>query len=298
MRILLTGANGQVGHALREPLSAIGEVHAFDRAGLDLANPDAIRRACREIAPALIVNAAAYTAVDRAESEPELARAVNGVAPGVFAKEARRLGAALIHYSTDYVFDGTKRSPYVETDETAPLNVYGRSKLEGERRIAAAGCKHLIFRTSWVYGPRGKNFMLTMLKLAKERDELRIVDDQRGSPTSSLFLAEATLRAIRAIPSQGVASGVYHLTAAGTTTWARFAEAIFALASARCGLRSPRVVRISTTEYPTPARRPAYSAMAPQKLSAAFGFKPSSWRHQLSGCFDRLPAQPAPSAGT
>ena len=290
MRILLTGANGQVGHELREPLAAIGEVHAFDRAGLDLANPDAIRQVCRQVAPALIVNAAAYTAVDRAESEPELALAVNGLAPGVLAEEARRLGATLVHYSTDYVFDGTKRVPYREGNAPSPINAYGRSKLEGERRIASAGCKHLIFRTSWVYGPRGKNFLLTMLKLAETRGELRVVDDQRGSPTSSLFLAEATLRAIRAIPSQGVASGVYHLTAAGTTTWARFAEAIFALAAARRGLRSPRVVRISTTEYPTPARRPAYSAMSPEKFSAAFGFKPSSWRHQLSVCFDRLPA--------
>ena len=290
MRILLTGANGQVGHELREPLAAIGEVHAFDRAGLDLANPDAIRQVCRQVAPALIVNAAAYTAVDRAESEPELALAVNGLAPGVLAEEARRLGATLVHYSTDYVFDGTKRVPYREGNAPSPINAYGRSKLEGERRIASAGCKHLIFRTSWVYGPRGKNFLLTMLKLAETRGELRVVDDQRWSPTSSLFLAEATLRAIRAIPSQGVASGVYHLTAAGTTTWARFAEAIFALAAARRGLRSPRVVRISTTEYPTPARRPAYSAMSPEKFSAAFGFKPSSWRHQLSVCFDRLPA--------
>lgn len=291
MRILLTGLNGQVGHALYQPLSTIGEVHAFDRAGLDLADPGAIRRACREVAPSLIVNAAAYTAVDRAESEPELALAVNGVAPGVLAEEARRLDATLVHYSTDYVFDGSKRSPYLEDDVPAPINAYGRSKWEGERRIAAAKCKHLILRTSWVYGPRGRNFLLTMLKLAKAREELRIVDDQRGSPTSSLFLARATLRALQAIPPRGVASGIYHLTSSGTTTWARFAEAIFGLAKAHGAARVPRVVRIGTSAYPTPARRPAYSALSHQRFSATFGIVPPSWQSQLEECLGQLPAR-------
>ncbi len=289
MRILLTGLNGQVGQALREPLSTIGHVHAFDRTGLDLADSGAIRRACREVAPSLIVNAAAYTAVDRAESEPELALAVNGVAPGVFAEEARRLDATLVHYSTDYVFDGAKRSPYLEGDEPAPINAYGRSKWEGERRIAAAQCKHLVFRTSWVYGPRGKNFLLTMLKLAEARDELRIVDDQRGSPTSSLFLASATLRALRSIPPRGVASGIYHLTSSGTTTWARFAEAIFARTAARGAARAPRVVRIGTSAYPTPARRPAYSVLSCKRFSATFGFSPPPWQSQLEECLRQLP---------
>jgi len=285
MRILLTGAGGQVGFELARTLADLGEVRAFDRSALDLADGPALEAACRSLAPGLIVNAAAYTAVDKAESEPGLAEAVNGRAPGILAREARRLDAVLVHYSTDYVFDGTARRPYREDDPVAPLNAYGRSKLSGERAIAESGCKHLVFRTSWVYGPRGRNFLATMLSLAAARDELRVVDDQRGAPTSSLFLAEATARALRAIPAAGVASGIYHLSAAGETTWAGFARAIFARAAAWPGFRAPRVVPIPTEQYPTPARRPRYSVLSHDKFAAAFGFAPGSWQSQLDDCF-------------
>jgi dTDP-4-dehydrorhamnose reductase len=288
MRILLTGRDGQVGFELARKLAPLGELMAFDRAGLDLADPDALVAACRLVRPALIVNAAAYTAVDRAEAEPKTALAVNGRAPGILAEESRRLGALLVHYSTDYVFDGKKKAPYVETDPVAPLNEYGRSKLAGERAIAASGCKHLVLRTSWVYGPRGRNFLLTMLALAAARDEVRIVADQRGAPTSSVFLAEATAHAIAAIPEQGVPSGIYHLSALGETTWAGFARAIFARAAARPGFRAPRLVPIPSSEYPTPAPRPAYSVLSHRKFEAAFGFAPTRWEAQLGDCMARL----------
>lgn len=288
MRILLTGADGQVGFELRRTLAPLGEVHAYGRADLDLADRDALISACRSLAPGLIVNAAAYTAVDKAEAETALAEAVNGRAPGILAGEARRLDALLVHYSTDYVFDGKSRRPYREEDATGPLNAYGRSKLSGERAILESGCKHLVLRTSWVYGPRGRNFLVTMLALAATREELRVVDDQRGAPTSSIFLAEATARALRAIPSAGVASGIYHLSAAGATTWAGFARAIFARAAARPGFRAPRVVPIATSEYPTPARRPRYSVLSHGKFAAAFGFEPDPWEDQLDACFARM----------
>lgn len=290
MRILLIGTSGQVGHELQRTLAPLGEVRGHDFPELDLANAGAVSALCREVRPALIVNAAAYTAVDKAEGEPEVAMAVNGTAPGVLAEEARRLGALLVHYSTEYVFDGAKRSPYLESDAPAPLNEYGRSKLAGDLAIAQSGCKHLIFRTSWVYGPRGRNFMLTMLSLAAAREELRVVGDQRGAPTSSLFLAEATARAIRSIPVKGVTSGVYNLSAAGETTWAGFASAIFERAAAnRPGFRAPRVIPIATSEYPTPARRPAYSVLSHRRFEAAFGFAPTSWEEQLDECIRRLP---------
>ena len=290
MRILLTGASGQVGFELRRALAPLGEVHAFDRAGLDLADAVAVVKAFRRVKPALVVNAAAYTAVDKAESEPALAHAINALAPQVLAEESRRTGAVMVHYSTDYVFDGSKREPWREDDPVAPLNEYGRSKLAGERAIGRSGAKHLVFRTSWVYGPRGKNFLATMLNLAATREELRVVADQRGAPTSSLFLAEATVRAIRAIPRKGVASGIYNLSAGGETTWASFAEAIFARAAGRPGFRAPRVIRIPSSDYPTPARRPAYSVLDPAKFTAAFGFAPSSWESQLDAVFAALPA--------
>ena len=291
MRILVIGTGGQVGHELMNTLMPLGQVRGVDYPEIDLADVDAVAALCRETGPQLIVNAAAYTAVDKAESEPALALAINGTAPGVLAEEARRLDALLVHYSTDYVFDGTKRRPYSEDDVPAPLNEYGRSKLAGDLAIAQSGCKHLIFRTSWVYGPRGKNFLLTMLGLAAGREELRIVADQHGAPTSSVFLAEATARALRSIPQKGVASGVYNLSAAGQTTWAGFAQAIFERATARPGFRCPRVVPIRTSEYPTPARRPAYSALAHRKFTRAFGFAPTSWETQLDEVMQRLPAR-------
>jgi dTDP-4-dehydrorhamnose reductase len=288
MRILLTGAGGQVGFELARTLAPLGELHAFDHRALDLADPDALVAACRALAPELVVNAAAYTAVDKAQSEPALALAVNARGPGILAEEARRLGAVLVHYSTDYVFDGLKRAPYAEDDPPHPLNAYGVSKLEGERAIAASGCKHLVFRTSWVYGPRGRNFLATMLALAATRDEVRVVNDQRGAPTTSLFLAEATARALAAIPRAGVTSGVYHLSAAGETTWAGFARAIFDRAGDRRGFRAPRVVPIASSEYPAAAERPHYSVLSHRKFTAAFGFEPTSWQSQLDACFARL----------
>jgi len=289
MRILLVGTGGQVGFELVRTLAPLGEVRGLDFPQIDLADPDSIVSACRAARPALIVNAAAYTAVDKAESEPAAAHAINGIAPGILAEEALRCGAVLVHYSTDYVFDGSRRTPYGEDDAPAPLNEYGRSKLAGDLAIAQSGCKHLIFRTTWVYGPRGRNFLLTMLSLAQSRDEVRVVDDQHGAPTTSLFLADATARALSAIPADGVASGIYNLSAAGRTTWADFARAIFDRAAARPGFRVPRVVPIATSAYPTPATRPPYSVLSHRKFRSAFGFAPTSWEAQLDECFARLP---------
>ena len=290
MRILLTGANGQVGHALRATLAPLGVVTAVDREALDLGDPDAIRTLVRSVRPALVVNAAAYTAVDKAESETDRAFAVNAMGPGVLAEEAKRLDAVLVHYSTDYVFDGRGHRPWREDDPTAPLNAYGRSKRAGELVIAAVAPKHLVFRTSWVYGPRGKNFLLTMLSLAATRPEIRVVADQRGAPTSAPFLAEATARALAAIPREGVASGIYHLAAGGETTWAGFAEAIFERAARRRpGFRAPKVVPIATAEYPTPAARPAYSRLDTGRFTRTFGFAPTAWTAQLDACVAALP---------
>jgi dTDP-4-dehydrorhamnose reductase len=301
IRVLVTGAGGQVGAGLVRMLEGRAQVVAHDRASLDLARPDAIVERMREARPQLVVNAGAYTAVDRAESEPELARAVNARAPGVLAEEARRLGALLVHYSTDYVFDGSKPAPYVEDDPAAPLNVYGASKLEGERAVAASGCDHVILRTSWVYAPRGRNFLLTMLNLAATREEIRVVDDQRGAPTSSRELARATLALFGAVaprhPITGedlarVASrsGLYHATAGGETTWFGFAEAIFREWSLRRGaaFRAPRLVPIATREYPTPARRPANSLLSNERLHRTFGIRLAPWGEGLAEAISML----------
>ena len=246
---------------------------------LDLAQADAIVAAVRGAKPALIVNAGAYTAVDRAESEPSVASAVNGRAPGILAEEAKRLGALLIHYSTDYVFDGARSTPYPEDAPTAPLNVYGATKLEGERAIAAVGGHALVFRTSWVYGLRGKNFLLTVRRLAAERDELSIVADQIGVPNWSHALAEATVRVVAAGLSAAVdRAGLYHLSATGRASWHEFAQAIVGDAA------RPRVVPITTAEYPTPARRPAYGVLGTQRFEATFGFALDEWRETLARC--------------
>jgi len=272
LRILLTGATGQVGWELRRTLAPMGEVKFYDRYGLDLAEAPPLAAAVRALQPDLVVNAAAYTAVDKAESERDLAFAVNATAPRVLAEEAKRIGAMLVHYSTDYVFDGEKASPYVEGDPPRPINVYGESKLAGEQAIQASGCRHLILRTSWVYGPRGKNFLLTILRLAKERPELRVVDDQVGAPTSSLAIARATPQLL----AKG-AQGLYHMTAGGETSWCGFARAILKGA----GLATP-VIAIRTEDYPTPARRPRNSRLDCSRLKSDTGVALESWEAQLA----------------
>ena len=272
MRILLAGRNGQVGRELLKTLAPLGEIQAPGRAELDLSDAARLREAVRAANADVIVNAAAYTAVDQAESEPDAAFAVNALAPGILAEEAKKSGALLVHYSTDYVFDGEKPAPYVEEDEPNPINVYGASKLAGERAIAASGCRHLILRTSWVYGPRGGNFMLTMLRLARERPELRVVDDQVGAPTSSLAIARATAQVLR--PG---AHGLYHLAAAGQTSWCGFARAILK----RAGSTTP-VAAIRTADYPTPAKRPRNSRLNCARLRADFGLALAPWEEQLA----------------
>lgn len=276
MRILLTGRNGQVGWELERSLAPLGEVIATDRATLDLADADAIRRVAREAKPELIVNAAAYTAVDQAESEPELAMRINALAPGVLAEEAKRLGAWLIHYSTDYVFDGAARTPYLESGASHPINVYGRSKLEGERAVAASGARHLILRSSWVYGLRGRNFLLAILQRARSGAALRVVDDQTGAPTWCRQIAEATARIVAGWSDVG---GVYHLSAGGETTWCGFARAIVALA----GIETV-VQPIATAQYPTAAARPRYSVLDCAKLARDFGIALPDWRDGLGRC--------------
>jgi len=272
LRILLTGRNGQVGWELERALAPLGEMIATDRSTLDLTSEEQIRSVVRAVKPNVIVNAAAYTAVDKAESEPELAMRINGFAPGVLAEEAKRLGALLVHYSTDYVFDGEKATPYVEEDEPNPINVYGRTKLEGERAVKASGCRHLILRTSWVYGTRGKNFLLTMLRLARERSELRVVDDQVGAPTSSRAIARATVECLGRSPQ-----GLYHFSARGKVTWCGFAHAILA----RARIDTP-VVAIRSEDYPTPARRPRNSCLDCSRLRADCGVSIASWEEMLT----------------
>lgn len=276
MRILLTGRSGQIGWELERSLAPLGEVIATDRGTLDLADPDAIRRAVREARPEVIVNAGAYTAVDTAESEPALAMRVNGAAPGILAEEAKRLGALLVHYSTDYVFDGEKRAPYREDDPPNPINVYGRSKLEGERAIAASGARYLILRTSWVYGLRGRNFLRAILQRAKAGSALRVVDDQTGAPTWCREVARTTERIIT---QRSDATGIYHLSAGGETTWCGFARAILALARI-----DVEVASIATAQYRTAAARPHYSVLDCAKLAREFGIALPHWRDSLARC--------------
>jgi len=259
-------------------------VAAFDRASLDLSDHARLRAVLRELRPGLIVNAAAYTEVDRAETEQALAARVNTEAPGIIAEEARRLGAWLVHYSTDYVFDGTKPAPYLEDDAPNPLNAYGRTKLAGERAITSVGGKHLIFRTSWVYADRGRNFLLTMRRLARERDELKIVADQLGAPTWARIVAESTalcaIQALRGSASSDAMRGTYHLSCGGETNWFEFAQRIFEAA----GDPAPRLIPIAASEYPTSARRPLNSVLDHSKLSRTFGIAPVHWTQALDLC--------------
>lgn len=283
MRILVLGRHGQVGAALTQSMQGLGELIALDRAQLDLSNPDVIRTALRELQPQMIINAAAYTAVDAAESDEATAFQINAEAPRVIAEESERLGAAMIHYSTDYVFDGGKQGAWLEDDATAPLSVYGRSKLAGEQGITDVGGTHLILRTSWVYGLHGKNFLLTMLKLAETRDELAIVDDQIGAPTWAVTIADATAAIIRDAgePAQLAAlSGVYHLCAGGHTSWFGFAQAIFSHTSVQ---RKPKLRPITTAEYPTPAKRPSNSMLNTDRFRHTFGDLPA-WDDALQSC--------------
>jgi len=294
MRILVTGGNGQVGWELQRTLACLGEVVAPGRAGLDMSQPETLRAAVRALRPRLIVNAAAYTAVDRAESERDLAYAVNAEAPRVLAEVAAELGATLVHYSTDYVFDGAGEAPFTEEAPVNPLNVYGASKAAGEAAIRAACDRHLIFRTSWVYGRRGANFLLTMQRLLRERPELKIVDDQIGAPTWARSIAEATALIMAQIesPARGADRpapwGTYHLTQQGATSWFGFAEAIRAalIAQGEAANALARLTAIPSSEYPTPAPRPLNSRLANAKLARVFGLQLPDWRVALGQALD------------
>jgi dTDP-4-dehydrorhamnose reductase len=291
-KILIFGRAGQVAWELRRKLACLGEVVSLGSREADLARPEAIRQAIRAHAPTVIVNAAAYTAVDKAESEPELAYAINATAPEVMADEAKRLNALLVHYSTDYVYNGAKLGAWVETDAPGPLNAYGRSKLAGDEAIEIAGGDFLILRTSWVYGARGKNFLLTMRRLGREKPELKIVDDQTGSPTSSEAIAQATaaiLAQVLAPAGQGLAgrSGVYHLTSAGQTTWFGFAKAILSSPGATSPT-GPKLIPIPSSEYPMPATRPANSVLSCERLATVFGVHMPRWEESLALVLESL----------
>lgn len=284
MKILLIGSNGQVGYELQRSLK--GEIIALSSQQLDLADTAAIRRTVAEIKPNLIVNAAAYTAVDKAESEPELAFAINATAPQVLAEEAQKLNALLVHYSTDYVFDGSKTGAYAETDPTNPQSVYGKSKLAGEQAIQAVGAHHLIFRTSWVYGTRGKNFLLTILRLAQERDHLRVVADQIGAPTWCRSIAEATASTVAKwdflTPHPSPLTGIYHLSCGGQASWHGFAQAILQNYPKPLKVTADKVEAITTEQYPLPAKRPANSVLDNGKLAQDFGLKLPDWQEALT----------------
>jgi len=282
-KILLFGKIGQVGWELRRTLAPMSRLVCVDYPEVDFTQPDSIRTWIRETAPDIVVNAAAYTAVDKAETETALALKINGEAPGVMAEEAKKLGALLVHYSTDYVFDGTKTAPYIETDAPNPLGAYGRTKLAGDQAIQAAGCAHLIFRLCWVYGARGNNFLLTMQRLARERERLRVVRDQIGCPTWSRMIAETTALALQqAGPAEKARalSGVYHLCASGQTSWHGFASAIVDLMPAE-GKKCREVEAIASAEYPTPTKRPAYSVMSTAKLERVFALRLPDWHDSL-----------------
>ncbi len=284
MKILLLGKNGQVGWELQRSLAPLGEVIALDRNSTlcgDLSKLDALAETVRSIKPDIIVNAAAHTAVDKAESEPELARTLNALAPAVLAAEAKRINAWLIHYSTDYVFDGSGGKPWRETDATGPLSVYGATKLEGEQLIQQSGCKHLIFRTSWVYGARGGNFAKTMLRLAQERDSLNVINDQIGAPTGSDLLADVTAHAIRAAQQHADLSGLYHLVSGGETSWHGYASFIIDLARrAEIQIKVvPEAIKpVPTSAFPTPAKRPHNSRMDTTRLQQTFDLHLPPWQ--------------------
>ncbi|MBL8357448.1 MAG: dTDP-4-dehydrorhamnose reductase [Delftia acidovorans] len=289
MKLLLLGRNGQVGWELQRSLAPLGELIALDRQGDaggqglcgDLSRLDELARTVRALRPDVIVNAAAHTAVDKAESEPDQARLLNALAPQVLAREAAQIGALLVHYSTDYVFDGSGSAARTETEATAPLSVYGSSKLEGEQLIQASGCRHLIFRTSWVYAARGGNFAKTMLRLAQEREALSVIDDQWGAPTGADLIADVTAHAIRQLQSQPGDQGLYHLVAGGETTWHAYASHVIARARELAPDRPWKVQRIAavpTSAFPTPAQRPHNSRLNTDRLQQTFGLRLSHWQ--------------------
>ena len=292
-RILIVGNAGQLGRELERLFAPVGPIVAVDRESVDLADPDQTRDLVRRSAPDVILNAAAYTAVDRAESEMALAHAINALAPRVLAEEAAERNALLVHYSTDYVFDGRKQEPWTEDDLPAPLSVYGASKLAGEQAVQNSRARYLIFRTSWVYGPHGSNFLLTMLRLARERDQLSIVDDQVGAPTTSIELARATHAIVTGVLAGRFGSpqnwsGLYHMTCGGSVSWFGFAQAIFARASERLGVKVPELIPIDTKDYPTPAARPRYSVLSNAKLQARFAEKLLPWESALEETLQAL----------
>ncbi|HUW25570.1 MAG TPA: dTDP-4-dehydrorhamnose reductase [Gallionella sp.] len=285
MKILLFGKNGQVGWELQRSLAPLGELIALDADSPemcgDFTDPDGIARTVHAVVPDVIVNAAAHTAVDKAESEPELARTINALAPAVLAREAKLCNAWLIHYSTDYVFDGSGDKPWRETDPTGPLSVYGTTKLEGEQLIQQTGCKHLMFRTSWVYGARGGNFAKTMLRLAQERDSLSVIDDQIGAPTGADLLADVTAHAIRTARQRPELSGLYHLVAAGAASWYEYAGFVLDYAQrAKISLKvAPDAIKaVPTSAFPTPAKRPHNSRLDTAKLQSVFGLTLPVWQ--------------------
>ena len=290
MKILLLGKNGQVGWELQRSLSVLGELVALDRHSTpcgDLSQPQRLQETVRALRPDVIVNAAAHTAVDKAESEVDLARILNAAAPAALAQAAAETGAWLVHYSTDYVFDGSGDRPWLEGDATGPLGVYGQTKLEGEQAIAASGCKHLIFRTSWVYAARGGNFAKTMLRLAQERERLTVIDDQHGAPTGADLIADVTAHAIRIVQQKPELAGLYHLVAGGETSWHGYAS--HAIACARemrpdLGWKVAEIAPVPTSAFPTPARRPLNSRLNTEKLQLAFGLALPHWQRGV----DRL----------
>ena len=293
INILLLGKGGQVGWELQRALAPLGKITALGSAECNLADLDQLRETVRSIKPSIIVNAGAYTAVDKAQSEPELARTINGLAPGVLAEEAKLLGAWLVHYSTDYVFDGTKLGAYSENDITSPLSVYGATKLEGERAIQQVDCRHLIFRTSWVFAARGGNFAKTILRLGRERDTLKIVDDQFGAPTSAELISDVTAHCLHQVQQDEGDSlkGIYHLVAGGETNWFGYARFVLAQAAKLgCELKcsADKVEPISTDGYPLPAVRPANSRLDTTKLQREFGIYLPDWTYHAERTLTEL----------
>ncbi|VAX21759.1 dTDP-4-dehydrorhamnose reductase [hydrothermal vent metagenome] len=295
MKILVTGSNGQLGQELATELRPLGELLLVDIQELDITNAEQVNRAVADFKPALIVNTAAYTAVDRAEEEKELAMTVNGKAPGILAHAAKKNGAGFIHYSTDYVFDGTKNSPYTEDDTPCPINWYGETKLAGERAVMKSGAPYLIFRTSWLYGTTGNNFMLTMLRLFNERDEIKIVADQRGTPTWSRVVAQTTAEIVKKLhegaefkSSLEQVSGLYHLTCEGQTTWHGFTTAIMENVKTTGVDNLPKLIPVQTSEYKTPAKRPLNSTLSLEKVKRTFGVEIPDWRDALNLCMKKV----------